>query len=395
LGFLAPSPPARGNATQSSTPWPAAYGWFDQYGVMTRVEFSLIWPVYTFGKLSLLQKAAAEGVQVGRMNVRLARSKLNVLVRKAYYGLLFAKSSLFLLDDADDYIEQARKRVKGKTDRLKIEVFAAQLGAQRVKAETGEALAQSGLSRLTGLPVRPLLRLKAEELEEPLGKVQNLGFYQKLASRFRPELRVLEHAKRAKRSLLEAQKRAWTPDLFLAGLFRAAYTSSATDQLSPFARDDFNFIEGGLLLGLRWKLDIPLQVIRAQKAQAQFDAFRFQAQLAEKGIAMQVEQHYRQMVAAARATRIMRKGRKAANQWMTKSMIAYSSGLIETRELTDALTALAQSRFAYLQSVYQWCLSTAELSRAVGTDITKVVKKKARHSSNSTGSKTARRKGIK
>ena len=372
IGLIAPAPPARGNAISSDTPIPDAYLWFDQYGIMTRLEFSLIWPVYTFGKLSLYQKAASAGVEVGHANVSLEQSKLALMVRKAYHGLLFAEGALSLLDEVEEYIEQAKKRVKGKTDRLKVEVFGAELSAQRLKAEAGRSMAQAGLARLTGLPTEPPIKLDADELEEPEIKMLSLDAYQRWSQRFRPEIQLLQHAMDAKRSLLQVQQRAWAPDIFIMGFFRGAYTSSATDQFSPFARDDFNFADGGLLLGVRFNLDIPVQIARTRKAEAEFNEFQSQERFAKMGIALQVEQHYREAVAAQKAVKIFRRSRKAANQWMTRSMMSFSSGLIETRDVTEALTAAAKNRFSYLEALHQFHTALSELSRAVGIDVTQL-----------------------
>lgn len=372
IGLIAPTPPARGNAVNSDTPIPQSYGWFDQYGVMTRFELSMIWPVYTFGKISLYQKAADSGVRIGQANVEVERDKLALLLKKAYYGLLAANDGLTLIDDMEEYIEQAKKRVKEKTDQLKIQVYAAELSAERIKAETGRELARSALARLTGISNSETLQLQAEELPEPATKLLSLKEYQEHSKRHRPELQLLQHALDAKRSLLEVQRRAWTPDFFLMGFFRGAYTSNATDQFSPFAYDPFNFLDGGLLLGVRINLDFPVQIARTRKVEAEFNEFQSQERLAHLGISLQVEQHYRESFAAQRTVAILDKSRKAANQWLSKVMISYTSGLVETREITEALGAFAKSRSGYIQALLQYHNAASELSRSVGVDINRL-----------------------
>jgi outer membrane protein TolC len=370
VGLIAPTPPARGNAVNSDTPIPQSYGWFDQYGVMTRFELSMIWPVYTFRKISLYQKAADSGVRIGQANIEVERDKLTLLLKKAYYGLLAANDGLTLIDDMEEYIDQAKKRVKDKTDQLKVQVFGAELSAERIKAETGRALARAALARLTGISSAKMLQLQAEELPEPATQLLSLKEYQGYAKRHRPELQLLQHALDAKRSLLEVQRRAWTPDFFLMGFFRGAYTSNATDQFSPFAFDPFNFLDGGLLLGVRFNLDFPVQIARTRKVEAEFNAFQSQERLAHMGISLQVEQHYREALAGQKTVEILNKSRKAANRWLSKVMLSYTSGLVETREVTEALGAFAKTRSGYLQALLQYHQAVSDLSRAVGLDIT-------------------------
>ncbi len=370
VAVVAPAPPARGDALNTTTPYPEAYDRISQYGVLTRVELSLVWPLYTFGKLTLLQKAASHGVRLGQTKVLLEKIKWETLVKEAYFGLQFAESSLVLLDEAEEQIKEAKKKVKAKTDKLKIQVIESQVLSRRVQAEMAKKLAESGLARLSGLPTRPAIQLAEPELEEADVTIHPLDEYQRLARRNRPELRILTHALRAKRAILNAQRRMWLPDFFLGVFFRWGYSSAADDQLSPFARDDFNFLEAFGVLGVKWSLDIPITLAKVRRAEAEFEMFRSQKSLAEQGIKMQVEQRYREMVAAQKSLGIHRYGRKAANKWLTKSMIAFQSGLVETKEVSDALLAYAQTQFAYLESMYKLKVAIARLSRVVGLDVT-------------------------
>lgn len=372
VAVVAPAPPARGDALRTTTPYPEAYNRTNQYGVLTRVEMSVALPLYTFGKLTLLQNAASHGIKLGEANILLEKSKWEVLVKQAYYGLQFAESSLALLEEAEEQINEAKKKVKSPTDKLKIEVIEAQVLSRRVQAETGRQLAQSGLARLAGLPLQQPVKLVESELVETTLNIHPLNTYQQLAEKHRPELQLLEHALRAKKALLDAQRRTWLPDLFLAGFFRWGYSSAADDQLSPFARDDFNFIEGGVLLGAKWNLDIPITIAKIRRTEAEFEMFRSQKMLATQGIQMQVEQRYRELVAAQRLVGIHKRGRKAANQWMTKSVLAFQSGLVEMKEVSDSLLAYAQTQFGFLEAMHNQHIAAAQLTRAVGTEITQV-----------------------
>ncbi len=374
VAVVAPGPPARGDALKTTTPYPEAYSRISEYGVLTRVEMSLVLPLYTFGKLTLLQNAASHGVRLGEAKILLEKGKWDVLVKKAFYGLQFAESSLVLIDEAEEQITGAKKKVKGKTDRLKIQVIEAQVGGRRVQAETVKRLTESALARLTGLPLDSPIALAKPELEEVKIHVQQLAHYQRMAQLHRPEIQILAHAVNAKRAILNAQRRTWLPDFFLAGFFRWGYNSAADDQLSPFARDDFNFLEGGVLLGVRWSLDIPITVAKIHRAEADFEAFRSRRRLALQGIALQVEKRFRELKAAQKMLVIQKKGKKAASRWMTRTMIAFRSGLTEVKDVSDALLAFAQTQFAYLEAMYKVKLSAALLSRAVGLDVTRLKK---------------------
>jgi outer membrane protein TolC len=369
IGLVAP---ARGDAIQTSTPYPEAYGRLAQYGILTRVELSLIWPLYTFGKLSLLQNAASEGIKVSEADIERQKNQWTMMVKEAYYGLQFAESSLVLLEEAEEHLQEAKKQVKAKTDQLKLRVLEAEVQSRRIEAETGRQLAQSGLSRLTGLPLSPPLELEQPELEPIQFRPLDLEIYQKLAQKHRPEIRLLAHAIAAKRALLNVHRRLWTPDFFLAAFLRWGYSSAADDQYSPFARDDFNFFEAGGFLGMRFSFDLPITLAKIRQAEAEHQAFKHRRDLAVQGIAMQIEQRYRELIANQRLSKIYADGYKAANQWLSRVMVSYSSGLSEAKDLSEALLSYAKMRFAAIESLYKLHIAIAKLNQAIGIDILKI-----------------------
>ncbi|HAA55906.1 MAG TPA: hypothetical protein DCE42_14175 [Myxococcales bacterium] len=377
VALVAPAPEARGNAVSSSTPIPQSYLNFAKYGVWTKFDLNLIWPLYTFGKLSLIQQAAKEGVKLGLAQVRMEKDKLTMLLKQAYYGLQFAESSLLLLEEAEGYLADARKKLKrkDKTAKLKLAVIEAELKTRKLKGEVARRLARSGISRLTGLPLSQKLKLVDEEIDEPEVKMKSLAMYYKLAEKHRPEVLLLARVVKAKQYLTMAQQRAWAPDFFLGGFARFSYSSAADDQLNPFVRDDFHYFDGGVGLGMRFSLDFPIQMARARRAASELASLRSQRKMALIGIRMDIERRYRELRAAESLVSIQRKGRKAANQWISRTMISYSSGLVELKEVTEALLAVAKARFGYLDSLYQFNLSIARLSRSVGIDITNIPEK--------------------
>jgi len=371
LALVAPAPPARGTPTVTKTRYPEAYWDLSQYGILTRIQFSLVWPLYTFGKLSLLHKAADDNVRASKANISLEKGKWELLVKKAYYSLQFAESALVLLDEAEEYLETAKKKMKAKSDRLKLQVIEAEVQSRRIQAETGKRLAQSGLARLTGLPISPPLELEEFELEVPSFKLKTLLFYQRKSRIYRPEIQILNHTLQAKRKVLKAEKRKLLPDIYLKSYLKWGYSSASDDQLSPFARDDYNFLDARISIGLRFSLGIPIIHAKIKRAEAEFYAFKNRYNLALQHIQTQTEKRYREIAAALRLIKIYGKAKKAANQWLSRTMIAFSSGLVSSKEVSDALMASAGSRFSYIKSIYDFKIAIAQLSQAVGMDIRK------------------------
>ena len=83
--------------------------------VFTRTEIKLIQPLWDFGKISAGVAAAEAGVGVSRQREAGARADLELNVRKAYYGLKFARDVLDMLDEGSSYVDDGARRSSRRT----------------------------------------------------------------------------------------------------------------------------------------------------------------------------------------------------------------------------------------------------------------------------------------
>ena len=123
LSLLAPSPNIRcndGTGSTASTPNTcistsspeANLSTVSWDKVFTRTEIRLIQPVWDFGKISAGVDAAEAGVGLSRQKEAGARADLELNIRKAYYGLKFARDVLDMLDEGSGYVTDAEKKME-------------------------------------------------------------------------------------------------------------------------------------------------------------------------------------------------------------------------------------------------------------------------------------------
>ena len=105
-----PSPKARGNQVESpdSKRSPKITGAFG------RASFSIIQPLYTFGKIQSFRKAAAHGIAASEAKVYQKATEVALLVYEAYYGHQLATS----LENLGEYIGDQLKATLQKVQRL-------------------------------------------------------------------------------------------------------------------------------------------------------------------------------------------------------------------------------------------------------------------------------------
>ena len=80
--------------------------------VFTRTELKLIQPLYDFGKISAGVAAAEAGVNVARQREAGARADLELNIRKAYYGLKFAREVIDMLEQGSSYVDEGAQKLE-------------------------------------------------------------------------------------------------------------------------------------------------------------------------------------------------------------------------------------------------------------------------------------------
>jgi outer membrane protein TolC len=80
--------------------------------VFTRTEVKLIQPVFDFGKISAGIAAAEAGVVVAQQRGLGSRADIELNVRKAYYGLKFAREVIDMLEEGSSYVDEAQTKLE-------------------------------------------------------------------------------------------------------------------------------------------------------------------------------------------------------------------------------------------------------------------------------------------
>ncbi|MCL2825631.1 MAG: TolC family protein, partial [Polyangiaceae bacterium] len=106
-------------------------------GLAWRVNVEGVVPLFTFGKITNLVRAAEAQVELGEHQVEKERNQVRLDVRKAYFGLLMARASIDLLNQATRQLEKATDKLaeqveEGEADEFvlfRLQTFGAELDA--------------------------------------------------------------------------------------------------------------------------------------------------------------------------------------------------------------------------------------------------------------------------
>lgn len=347
-------------------------------GVFSRTELKLVQPIYTFGKISAGMAAAESGVKASQSRQFGMVADLELNVRKAYWGAKLAREILATLNEGLDYIDQAQKRIDEElkegtgevsvTDRLRLRTMRAEIDARVLEARRGADVARSGLRALIGPNAPDDLEIDEEALEALTVPERTLAQYEEGSLSLRPEVRALEHMVKAKRALADVEERKQYPDIVLIGTATYAYANAIDAPKNAYANNPFNAAGAAIAAGFRMPLDLGRSA-HAIKLRAEAEEAEQKRQEALSGIAFEVRKAHTELSEAAERIKVVQKGEKAGRQWISAVAQKVAVGLSEARDLSDALLAFFQARVRYLQSIHDYNVAAATLSRATGIDV--------------------------
>ncbi|MCA9524183.1 MAG: TolC family protein [Myxococcales bacterium] len=366
---LAPIPAQEGNLLQGHTN-------YNRWGVFTRTEVEGYMPLFTFGKIRHLQRAARHGVKVEQARVRLVESEISYLVRKAYWGFQLATEVAEIVDKGLKRLRKEKKRIQTKLDKndkdvdqndlLRIRIAEAEIVGRQLEAKRLKVRSASGLRLLVGLGFGNSIVLSQTYID-PLGiSLKPLEAHLAFGLKHRPDLRAVEQGVKARLALLRQKKSYYYPDLVLGGFVRYAYSNVADDQPSPFASDPYNTLSGGIFVAIRWSLDFPMKIGQVREADAQYRQLLLQQKALREKAKYEIQNAWLEARDQCQMLGLLRKASRAARAIMTDEGRSYDEGFSKLSDLLKAVVTYYTKDLQRLEAIYKCNLAVAKLSQMVG-----------------------------
>jgi outer membrane protein TolC len=333
-------------------------------------------PLYTFGKITSSLEAAEANVRVSEWDMEKARQGMRMDVRRAYFGLQFARDVTYIAKDATDRLDKAITGIKERlakgdqgvndTDRLSLETYKQEVIAQALQAPKGETYAVAALRFLTGVEVG--YDVVDEPLKRPDRPLVAVAQYLEAARILRPDVNMARAGVVARRALVDYNRARLYPDIGLT--LGASFTStpSATQQNNLFASDPFNgfgYVGG---LGMRWSLYLLPQAARTQQAEAQLEETRALQRLALGNAGLEVEKAYADAVEAKAREEAWEKAEHITKQWIANVQDHIDLGTWNETSLNFPLRSYLNARVQHLQALMDYNVAMSNLAMVSGWD---------------------------
>lgn len=342
----------------------------------TFLQFNLVKPLYSFGKIERYSEAAQGNIDVKRTDVRVARATTIMDVKRAYFGYLAARDTRRLLEDLQGKVSEAlkltEKRLSEESGEVKkSDVYALQAGKGVINKYHAQALALervslNGLKVLTGVGLDGKLEIAEDSISALPKPSLSLAEYQSKAMAERPEFSQLDAGLRARRALVAAKKAEMYPNIYAGLVGSFAYASRRERLDNPYLYDPFNHAGVTPVVGLKWDVAFDVVPARVAHAQAELDALLYKNQYALAGIPFEVAESYAQVEAHYLAVQEMAEAAQAARRWMVATYADFNAGLERADKLAEAFRSYALTQAEYLRTVNDYNMHVAQLTKVTG-----------------------------
>jgi outer membrane protein TolC len=333
-------------------------------------------PLYTFGKIETAFQAAEANVRVNEWDMEKARAQTRMDVRRAFFGLSFARDAKYVLDDSMQRLNKAidgvkEKLAKGNTnltdvDRLRLEYFRLDLTSQSLRQPQAESFALAALRFMTG--VETAFDIPDEPLKRPDRPLVSVAQYLEAARILRPDVNMARAGIVARKALVDYNRAKLFPDFGLGVGADFISTPNAIPQYNIWAADPFNHFYYYFGVGLRWSLDLLPQAARTQQAEAQLEETRALERLALGGAMVEVEKAYADAVEAKTREETWDRAEHLSKEWISMAQDHIDLGTWDENALLEPLRLYAGARINHLQALMDYNVTMSALAQSSGWD---------------------------
>lgn len=342
----------------------------------THLDFALVKPLYTFGKIERYGEAAQGNIELKQGELRQTRGDTIYDTKRAYYGYLTARDIRVFLEDIQTRLNGSIASVERdleeetgesrQSDLYALQTARGLLAKYTHQARAIEKISLDGLKVLTGTGLTGELAVTDERIEPVAFPQTALSALQERALQERPEMQQLEAGLRARRALVAAKKADRMPDVYAGVVGQANYASQRERLDNPYIYDPFGSVGLTPVVGVKWDSAFGVANARVEQAHAELEALNHKKAFAVAGIPFEVGEAYANARANYESQRELAEGAAAARRWMVAALADLSAGIETADKVADALKNYVLLQTEYLRTVNDYNMNVAQLARLTG-----------------------------
>ena len=337
----------------------------NNYGLKASVQQ----PLFTGGKISGAADAAGHLSEATQKDYLKDKADVLYTIKAVYWNLYRANEFKRFTDENVNQIRSHAKDAENlmnqgmltANDLMKVQVLLSDALVRQIDAENNVKLAMYALNNTLGLPLQTELVLESviqvsDRAWSPVDSLVLMAFDR------RPDMLAMHARVKAGESGLTSARGGWWPQVYLIGNYN-------------YLRPNSRYFPAPDAFKETWDVTLSLSFDIWNWWQTGYQANQAQAQLAQveeglsmlkDGVMLDVTQSYLGVNQAKDRKGVAEQGVKQAEENYRVVSGKYKNGLASNLELQDAEVSLLQARLNLTQSLVDYELSMARLSRAIG-----------------------------
>ncbi len=357
--FIMPGvPPTESRATLSQTV-------LDNYGLKATVQQ----PLYTGGKISGAANAAGYLSDATKEDFKKDKAEVQYSIKAAYWNLFRANEFKKFVDENVNQIRSHAKDAENlmkqgmltSNDLMKVQVQLSDALVRQIDATNNVKLAMYSLNNTLGLPLQTEIDL-ASSIQITDRTWEDIDSLVSKAFEKRPDVLGMSARVKAGESGLTSARGGFWPQIYLIGNYNYLRPNSRIFPTVDKFKDTWDVsVSLSFDIWNWWQTGYQSNQAEAQLAQAQ-EGFS----MLKDGVMLEVTQSYLGVNQFRERKAVSEQGVKQAEENYRITNDKYRKGLTSNSELLDAEVALLQSKLNLTQSLVDYELSIARLSKAIG-----------------------------
>lgn len=329
-------------------------------------DLTLTWKPYTGGAVESSIKQAKLGLREADLDLDTARQQVKYNAASKYFAMLETRNLVQVNKESVENLSAHLTNVQAqyavgtvaKTDVLRSEVELANAQQELITAENNYQLAISNLNNVMGLPLDTELQLKQELAYEKytLPMAECIGY----ALENRPELvKAGATQDKAKEAITEA-KSGYRPTIEVTSTYEWADTDFPGDTKDHWYMGltaNWNFFDSGLTKS------------NVKAAQATYEQSGHSLKQTKDNVQLEVRQAYLSMREAEKRIDTSKVTVDKAEEDFKIAQVRYTAGVGTNLDVMDAQVALTEAKTNYVQALYDYNTSKADLEMAMGVPV--------------------------
>lgn len=356
---------------------------WEDWAIFTQAEISGLQPIYTWGALKNVVKAAEEGVLAARHQMDSEKARFNVQLFELYQSALLVRELQRLLNTAKNQLAEAEEEIERlyeegdpmleERDYFEFLIFREEFQASVTELEQTAAFVRRSWNVVLGNYSNIVYEPAEQFLDPSPVQLQPYDFYAGLAISNRPELKGIQALENAARYGVDAARSRFYPALVMGFSGGIGYASNRPRQNNPLIRNSTNYMSTRIGVGLQLNLNFNQTRQQVQRSHIQLTQAREMHDAAVEGIRIELGEQYRKVKTVESLYQSKRNALRFSNEWLRTEQIDFDLGFGDIKNLVEAVKKKMELELELNQLVFDYNLEKARLFKTAGLPLDELI----------------------